>query len=229
MPKTQRALTTKRQLKRAQIAALHATSLSRKEIAEKAGVSKRTVTRWTKEIETNPETPLEELILDRSRAGRPPKATKAVQHRILLLGKGKRNRSTRKIARKLKQDETADISHETVRSVLAGTGLHPYRRRDVPKLSQKNIADRIRFAKKYLRRQTDFRIWLWTDETDFIVTGPTNKKNDIVWDRDASQVPSRVHVKYPTKLRSGEAFPRGGKPGWFSIRGPLITRPTSKS
>lgn len=211
MPKHSKTPLTKRIVARVQIATLLAKGLTQRDIVSTVGVSERTVRNWSKKLRENPDTPLHELAIDKTRAGSPKKVSGIVQKRIVALGKDKRNRSVRKISRKLKQEGKADVGREAVRRALHASGLHPFHRTYVPKLSDKNERDRLAFARKHLRERTDFGTWLFTDEKDFDLHPRVNKKNDVVWAEDDSEVPSAKRVTHSPSTKVWGGFSASGK------------------
>ncbi len=125
-------------------------------------------------------------VSDRARSGRPRKRTLTVSQEITKLAKAKRHRSTRRVARIAKQRNIADMSHETVRTILKSAYLTPYRRRKKPRLSQQQKDKRLQFAQH--NRDKDWTKTIFTDEKKFVLFEDTNSHNDVVWCDDPLQV-----------------------------------------
>ena len=137
-------------------------------------------------------------MLSQPRTGRPPTVTPGVKKLILEYCKGKRKRSLRKCSKWLR-GKGIKVRKDTVRKHLVQSGLYPYRRQKQPFLSAKQKKKRVKFARKYLDH--DWNNTLMTDESDFNLFAPTNRKNDVVWARSLADVPPLEVVKHAAGVK----------------------------
>ena len=121
--------------------------------------------------------------------GRPRKKTKntpTLHKKILSYSENKQNRSLRKTTKHL-VTKGIHVSQSTVHKVLKEEGLYPYIHQVEPKITPKQLKDRVKFA----RDHKDFK-WksvLFTDEKDFPLFSKPNPKNDVVWAKKGSKIP----------------------------------------
>lgn len=155
-----------------------------------------------------------EPMEDRPRAGRPSKLTRAAKNYILQSTIGKRRRSTRVVARDLKNQGLASVGYRTVGRSLRKSGAHPFHPTTVPKLSPQHQEQRYQFSVKYRNHPWEYTFFV--DEKIFQLYSNPNKKNDVVWAFDKNQVPG-----YEKKRWSPSVHVWGG----ISMRGttPLVS------
>jgi hypothetical protein len=124
---------------------------------------------------------------DRRRSGRPHKMSVPIQKKAVRMSRGRRNRSSRQVARLLKDRGTIDVSYRTLARHLKKTGLKPFRRRKKPRLTEKHATQRRRWARA--NTKTDWDRVIFTDEKIFRKFRPPNSKVDVVWAFSPSEVP----------------------------------------
>ena len=135
--------------------------LTMKIVAEKLDVSLRSVQRWSrrdilgKSMETLP------------RNGR-PKILSCIPKIIISKTLGKRGKSTRTIACNL-VNSGYTASHSTVNRYLRNSiNVYPYKRQQIPRLTEKMKQNRLNFALKHKNwTVTDWQKVLWSDESPF--------------------------------------------------------------
>ena len=148
-----------------------------------------------------------EPVHDKPRRGGPKKISDKVRKSVLKLCKGKEGMSTRKVAAIL-NGRNVDISHESVRSILRGSGLKSLRPVPKPMLTKEHMARRLAFAQLHLHR--DWSKTLFTDEKHFLFHAPPNRKNDVVWD-EAGVRHVYLKVAHPVQVRVWGGFSARGK------------------
>ena len=80
-------------------------------------------------------------------------------------------------------------------------GASAFKRQKVPRLSAKNIQDRLKFAKKHQDWEIeDWKRVLWSDESPFELYATPNRRNDRVWGKTTKDVPPILSVKFPQKI-----------------------------
>jgi transposase len=171
---------------RARVIGLSAEGKSVLEIIRATGFTKDFVRRWSGRDGTT----------DQERAGRPVKLTPPVARTVVAMMKGKKGRSTRRVAKLLSERKNIHLSHMTVRTAAKRAGLSSYKRQQKPLLSDDHKARRRQFARKY--RNQNWQLVLFTDEKTFELFG--HPKNDFVWHESAAAVPPSPKVKHPPKL-----------------------------
>ena len=133
-------------------------------------------------------------------AGRPKTVTREAKI-VISKSLGKIRQSTRKIATKLKQ-KGYGISKSTVHRYLKETiGATAYKRPKIPKLTEKQRENRLKFCIE--RENWDLDEWkrvLWSDESPYELFHPSSAQNDRVWSTDSSKVPPREVIKNPPKV-----------------------------
>ena len=131
----------------------------------------------------------------------PPSRVSREAKIIMSKSLGKIRNSTRKIATKLKR-KGYNISKSTVHRYLKVTlGANAYKRPKIPKLSEKQIQNRLNFCIE--RQNWDLGEWkrvLWSDESPFELFHSTSAQNDRVWSTDSSGISPREKVKNPPKV-----------------------------
>jgi len=123
------------------------TSLKQKEIANKLGVSKQTISNIKKKIQNNEE-------LDSKRVGPHRISTPRLDRKIVQMALKDRRASCSKIERALRT-EGIKISRRTINNRLLESGLKAYRPRKKPRLTDKMMKDRYAWAKNHVE---------WTSE-----------------------------------------------------------------
>lgn len=175
---------------------LHEQGYSRSQIAHRMG---RPV-KWVKRLIRR----FSELghFGDRAREGRPKKMTSADHHRLVKMTKGRRRRSTRKVAKLYKTTEGQRLGRETVRKVFKSEGLFPHKPRRLPKLTEEGKKKRVQFCRKY--RRADFHKWVFYDEKECLLYHRPNPKNEIIWNEKGKAF-EHEEVKHPPKFAFGTA------------------------
>lgn len=178
-------------------------------VARELGVSRKFVWQWAKRWEEG-----DRCLFDLGRAGRPVTATtEAIRKKVVAAHKGKRFKSSRQTASKL------GISMDSVRRCLRREGLVPKRVQKVPKLSEKNIADRLRFTSKH--KSTKWSKVMFTDEKDFWLFSRPHGKNDVVWMDKDDPPPAAPQMKYSPKLKVWGGITTHGKTKLIVYEGSL--------
>lgn len=130
----------------------------------------------------------------KTRTGRPRKLNAALK-KIIRKSRNKRKGSTRKLAKKIKEDTGISISKDIVWRFQREEGQKPYKRQTQPLLTIKNIEARKKFAQKYGSKSLAFwDNWLFTDEKYFGLSERSNSKNDVIWSDNPNNI---KHVKQP--------------------------------
>lgn len=123
---------------------------------------------------------------DRQRRGRPVVVAAGVRKKIKRKIANKERRSTRRVAREV------GVGATTVRRVAKSFGLHPYRKRSKPFLTDAHKKRRVKFARNYAKH--DWRATMMSDEKIFHLFPRGNSQNDVVWAKSADDVPTRQRV-----------------------------------
>ena len=210
VPPQQHSSTPPRIKKRLDIRTMLRLGHSIEEIMWETKAGRRTVLRWKKRFATD------EVEADKPRTGRPKKVTASAKAAILK-ARGKRKQSTRKISKK--KPGGVSLSPTTVRRVLHGAGLKPYKRRRVQRISDAGKRKRVVFAEENLTR--DWTKVLMTDEVDIDIELPSNPKNDIVWASSPDEVPPVEKQRWCPKVKAWAGVCAHGKTKLFFYEGTL--------
>jgi len=136
----------------------------------------------------------------KTRTGRPKKLTSNAK-RIIRKSRGKKNGSTRKLVKKIKDVINLHVSPQTIHNFQKAEGQFPYRRKKVPLLTAKNIETRTKFVKKYgTKSQCFWDNWIFTDEKYFGLSERSNSKNDVIWADNPDDVPNVATPKHDGKV-----------------------------
>jgi transposase len=196
--------------KRVRIETLSDLGWSKSRIAKEVGCSLSTVTRWRHGGDNN------------NAMGEKPKRKRKIispiKKQIVQYSKGKRKRSTRKAVKAMKL-KGIDVSRESVRRTLRGAGLYPYKRQKQPRLTEYHMKKRLQFAREF--KDHDWETTVMTDETDFALLDEPNRKNDIVWDEDASEVPPVGMVQKSATVKAWGGISNYGKTPLILFEGSL--------
>ena len=121
---------------------------------------------------------------------------------VIAKSLGKCRQSTRKLAQKLK-NMGSPVSHMCVyRHLTQSMGVRSFKSQKLPRLSIKNIQDRLEFARRHENwTVTDWKSILWSDESPFQLFTPPNKQNNRVWAKGKQDVPTVYSVKFPAKFQ----------------------------
>ena len=139
-------------------------------------------------------------LADKKRSGR-PKVLGRVERIILSKSVGKRKQSVRKLAKRMSARGYQGSKSTIQRHLKCTLGLRPYHRPVIPKLSEKNIADRLSFCKKLKRwRLSDWKNVIFSDESWIELIHAPNSKNDVVWAFHKDNVPPAEVVKHSPKV-----------------------------
>jgi transposase len=164
------------------VVSLHKEGLTPAQIVRKTKFERHFVQRWIRRYEATG------TVADAPRLGRPSVMTRKLKARVLRLAIDKQRRSLRRVAAMLKQRQNSSgPSYETVRRTLQQAGAHPYHRTVIPRVTARQAQRRRAFATKY--RDVPWSHYIFTDEKRFRLYAMPNRKNDIVWAYDKSQVP----------------------------------------
>ena len=121
--------------------------------------------------------------------------------KIIRESRGKKKGSIRKLAKKVKQSGTTSVSHQTIWRFQRKERMKPYKRRQEPLYSTKNIQSRTQFAAKYGSKSKFFwDKWLFTDEKYFGLSEKSNSKNDVIWTDSPNKVPVVKKPKNDPKI-----------------------------
>lgn len=165
-----------------------------KDVAKSLEKPLRTIQRWWARYRRG------EDLKHKAGAGRPTTVTREAKI-VISKSLGKIRHSTRKIAIKLKQ-KGHNISKSTVHRYLKeNLGATAYKRPKVPKLTEKQRENRLKFCIE--RQNWDVEEWkrvLWSDESPFELFHPSSAQNDRVLSTDSSKVPPREIIKNPPKV-----------------------------
>lgn len=182
------------------------------------GTHRNVVSRWFDKFRASEDKADEDIVLSQPRSGAPPKATTPVKKQIIKFTKGKRKRSLRKNVENLKA-KGISLSKSTVAGVLNNAGLHPYKRRKIPRLNDKQKKKRVVFAKKFLEH--DWENTLVTDEKPFVLFAATNPQNDRVWTDDPAKVPPVELVKHASSVNVWAGVSAKGKTDLYFYDGTI--------
>ena len=94
------------------------------------------------------------------------------------------------------------ITHTTVRRYLTKSlGANSYKRPKIPKLTNKQKENRLRFAIAHQEWTVDdWKRVMWSDESPFELFPTPNRQNDRVRARNPEDVPPCHQVKFPAKV-----------------------------
>ena len=168
---------------------------SQKEVADKFGVTTRTIRKWLTKKKNG------ESLANKPGRGRKPQLDRVSK---IVIGKSlqKRGYSTRKLARKLSANGHP-VSKSTVHKYLRET-VHviPYKPQVQPRLTDQQKKNRLLFCKE--RRHwtaADWKRVLFSDESPFELFHPPNRQNDRIWAKDREKLPTFQTVKHPAKIQ----------------------------
>jgi len=173
-------------------------------IAKSAGCCIATVKKWSARFKSEDES----TILSQERSGRPITVTAAIKKKIVNATGNKQKAGTRQVVKRLKA-EGVDVSRTTVQRTLKEEGLHPYKRKKQPRLTDANKKKRLKFAKEYLDH--DWERTLMTDEAPFLLFPKTNPQNDRVWATRSEDVPPVETVKHGATVNVWGGVSKKGK------------------
>ena len=181
---------------------LHLQGESINVIAKQTGRTRVTITRWVRRFSESGS------LHDIDRSGRPVTVTPKVRAKIKRLAQRKQRTSARAIHRTLLARGT-DIGRESVRTALHDAGLHPHVRPRQPKQQHGDKKKRLTFAKE--AKEVDWsRVW-YADEKRFELFSRPNRKNDVRWTDDVSEVEAVEVRKHVGAVNVWGAFSRGAK------------------
>ncbi|KAI6661742.1 Transposase-like [Oopsacas minuta] len=168
--------------------------LTQKKVAQDLNVSISSVKRWSSLYKKG------SSLVTKPRSGRPP-ILKRADKIVISKSLGKCRQSTRKLAQRLK-NRGNPVSHMCVyRHLTESVGVRSFKRQEIPRLSQKNIQDRLNFARKHQYwTVNDWKKVLWSDESPFKLFATPNNQNNRVWAKNKQDVPSVFSVKFPAKI-----------------------------
>jgi transposase len=162
------------------------------EIMRRTGFSRCFVRRWMSASDQH------EDASDRPRSGRPRKLVPPVTRLVRAHMKGKKGRSSRKVAQIMAARDNINLSYRSVQRAARLAGLSPYHRAKKPLLTDRMRERRMDFAQRY--RQTNWRQVLFTDEKTFVLFGRRNRQNDVIWETSPENVPPTQAPKHPSKV-----------------------------
>ncbi|HWN12187.1 MAG TPA: transposase [Pyrinomonadaceae bacterium] len=193
---------------RFRVMALSAAGKTKSAIVRETGFNFKFVNRWFGRRDPK----------DAPHPGRLPKLTPPVVHTVRAMMKGKRQRSTRKVANLLEERKHITLSRESVRKAAQMAGLTPYHKQRKPLLTADHRRRRMEFVRLYTG--TDWRHVLFTDEKTFMLFGHPNRQNDVIWESSAENVPVNVSVKHPAKVHVWAAM------SYYGILDPYLFQET---
>ena len=118
--------------------------LTTRQVAQELEVHFSSVSRWHHKHKSG------KPLSDRKRSGRPTVQTK-ISKIVLAKSLTKKRQSTRKLARRLTKSGHK-MTHMTVRNYLVNNlGAKAFHRRKIPKLTEENRKNRLKFCKERLR------------------------------------------------------------------------------
>ena len=115
--------------------------MSQSQVARKVSAHLRTVQRWWKQFKTHG------TVADRPRSGRPTSLS-MVAKLVMKKAVGKRIQSATKLAQRLTRKGHSVSDRSIRRFWKKEMGLKAYKIRTRPKLTEKQVSDRIKFCKK---------------------------------------------------------------------------------
>src|SRR5262249_41918510 len=131
--------------------------LSVREIAENTGASKSTVQNIRKRHLPDIET---------SKGGRPKKLSRQDSHYCSRLITSGGAQTATDVAKLLRDCAGMHVSRQTVARALNSQGMNAAEKEEKPRLSPKNIRDRLKFAKSHKDWTVgDWKQVVWSDET----------------------------------------------------------------
>lgn len=197
---------------RVQIQTLHSEGISEREIASKLKIAKSTVQRWKHQL----------TVLDKKIPGRPTKMSPITKRMIKHRLHQKTGSSLRLCAKELNESKRfklkpKKLSYKTVHNFVKSTewGHTAYKLTKEPMMTQKNIADRIKFGEivrnsghldEKMRGQELRRHILWTDESPIELYPELNRQNTRFRTANRSDVPSMTVPKFGLKVMVAGGF-----------------------
>ena len=156
--------------------------LTTRKVSENLGVSQSAVVKWMKKNRQGLS------LKDKPKSGRPKRLDK-VSKIVLAKSLTKKRQSTRKLATRL----TAaghQVSKATVhRYLVRDLGCKAFVQRKVPKITEKQRKDRLKFCKD--RRNWTMTEWskvIFSDESPFELDASPNHQNDRIWAHNPAEV-----------------------------------------
>lgn len=179
---------------RAQMLAFKEMGLTNRQIAKRMGKSERWVYKWSSRWDQFGN------VKDLERSGRPSKIKGRAKKMIENI-KYKRGKSTRKLAKDLKQMGDS-VCHATVHNYLRKTKKwKPFKRQKSQFLTEHQMRKRLAFAKKYRHlKPEDWEHYVFSDESTKYLFHQPNQKNDVVWGSQNDEVPDVTCVKNSAKV-----------------------------
>ena len=144
---------------------------------------------------------------DQPRSGRPRKLNPDLVKTVAAMMKGKKRRSTRRVAALLEERKNITVSRHTIARAAKEAGLKPFKRHQKPLVSDAQRQRRLDFARKY--RNQNWKTVLFTDEKTFELYG--HPKNNFIWDVSPDAVPPSPKVKHPPKIHAWGGMSYYGK------------------
>ena len=183
------------QLDRARVMVHAIEGCSNRAIANFTGFPQSFVKRWAKRGRQHGLN-----LSDLPRTGRPRKLTANDVKRITKLTEGKRYRSCRVIAQKLRRtDRATKISKSTIHRYWRNEALRPFHPRKVTRLNENHKLQWRKFARNH-RIGTNWSNVMFVDEKQFNRYANINNKNDIVWAYSAEAVPEYEIMQHGPQL-----------------------------
>ena len=173
------------------------------EIVRKTGFDVQFVDRWINRFEQTG------TVQEDRRSGRKRKHSEAVDSAVETMMAGKQRRSTRVVARLLKGQKKADISYRTVSRIAHSRGLRPYRMQTGSRLTDIHKTKRLAFAREF--KDKDWSSTFFTDEHTFKQFKPANPMHDVIWARNASEVPDREVERWASSVNVWAGISSRGK------------------
>ena len=171
-------------------------------IAKTVGCGPATVARWVLKFKEAKDARIPDniAVLDEPRPGAPTKLTKVIGKAIIKFTEGKCNRHLSAIRVHIQRRFGVVLTRGRIEQYLIAQGLKPFRPQKQPLLLPQQKKKRVKFARRRLNH--DWRMTLFTDETEFLLhPKTTNKKNNVVWARRREGVPPLEVKQYSAKVR----------------------------
>ena len=162
--------------------------MKQKTVAEAVGMSLRTIEYWWSSYKKSGS------FEKKKRSGR-PKILGRIEKIVISKSTGKKRQSCRKLRKRMKAKNLQGSKDTVNRYLHKELGMKAFHRRKVPKLTEKNIKDRMAFCKKV--KNWTLEQWkqvVFSDESPFALFHPPNPKNDVIWSKNSKKI---EHVPVP--------------------------------
>jgi transposase len=167
MPKTKEL----KEIDRKEVEVLAKEGKSVRDIAKQLGIAKSTVQDTLMRLKRHG------TLKSLPRSGRKRKTTSRIDRKILTLAENSGRPNAKEIANQLRELKLVDVCPRTVQNRLHEHDLYGRALVKKPLLTNKHIAQRIAFAKKYQNWTVDdWKRVLWSDETKICLHGSDGRR-----------------------------------------------------